>query len=163
VASAGSAAPSAGSGSAAGSAAPAPGSAAPAAGSGSAADSDAPFDDTLTLPKQPARGPQQQAVVDKAITALRTGLTATKTTKDSAALCKAIPPLSKAITASLFDVRAPAGVDATAYANARDEIVHTFSSFESGCQYPENLNLEDLQHWMTSLRTQFVTFIGLGA
>ena len=149
----GSAAPSVGSG-----------SATPSAGSGSAAgsDSDAPFDDTVTVPKQPKRSAHQQAVVDGAVRALRTALTIAKTGKDTVTVCKAFSPLNKAMT-RLLDVSAPPGVDAMMFSSQRSAVLQIFDGSEAWCQHPEDVGVDTLQSLMSDLRSQFLILIALGA
>ena len=114
------------------------------------------------LPKQPKRTAPQQAAIDKAVGALHTGLTAAKTVTDPAVVCKAMRPLGKAI-AGLLDVPAPAGGDATAYAGERSAMIETFDNIATVCRSPADIGVEDLQQSLSTIRTHFLAFIGLGA
>jgi hypothetical protein len=153
-------------GSATGSAGSATGSAGSAAGSGSAGSGSAaqaaPFDDKLTMPNQPKRSKDEQARVDGAADALRTALTAAKTAKDSAELCKAFDPLGKAMN-NLQKVSAPKGVDQQAFSSDRDGLLQLFDGASNWCDTPANVGLDTLRDVMSKIRTRFVDFVGRGA
>jgi hypothetical protein len=132
------------------------GSAAPAAGS------DASFDDSLTIPTQPARSPREQAAIDDAIRALRAALHGAKSATDAAVLCKVFPPLGEAMT-HLMQVTAPSNVDAMMFSRVRDAILQRFDGTESWCRDPETVGVDTLQDVLSAVRTQFLDFIHLGA
>ena len=129
---------------------------------GNAGGAAAPFDDTLELPKQPARAKDEQARVDAAADALRAALTATKTATNSAALCKLFDPLSKAML-PLDQVSAPKGVDAQVFSAQRDALIQLFDGASNFCDNPANVGVDTLQGLMGDVRKQFIALVGLGA